>query len=319
MKIIIGQPFASGTGCFESVFGCFLIFILAFVATKANILTANLGKRIHGFAVRILIPLFLFGAFQIERSSSNSVVLLNMMLIALLTTVAFAITAFFCYKNDRPATAKAEEYALTFSDYAAFGIPVMYLYMGHNGLFCCAAFILISHIAESLYGKMIMKNKLYIKKDLLSMLLSPAVIASLLGLLLYFTGLSLPGTLSNAICSAGSLASPLIIASLGIIAAGTDFSLISKSKKAIILCLIKMILFPMLVFAVCLVLGLGKGITYIAMTLSALPCSASTYFNSEKAKADINTASVVCTLTSAFSLISIPLVTFIATLILPIK
>lgn len=319
MKIMIGQPFTSGTGCFEPVFGCFLIFILAFAAGKANILGMNTGKRLHGFANKILLPVFMFGAFQIERSLTNSLILLDMLLIAALSIAVFAVIAFFCYRNDRYSSSKSEQYALAFSDYAAFGIPVMYAYGGRNGMFCCAAFILVSHIAETVYGKKIMTGRLNLKKDLMSLLVSPIVLASLLGMLLYFIGLSLPGFISNAICSSGSFASPLIIASLGIVASTLDFSAILDNKKIIVSAIIKLILFPLLVFSVCLVLFSGKGITYVAMTLSALPCSASAFFKSEKYKADSGTAALICALTSAASLISVPLITFIAMLILPVK
>jgi predicted permease len=142
------------------------------------------------------------------------------------------------------------------------------------------------------------------------------VIASFVGLAIFFLRIPLPTVLGSAVKIAGDMMTPLCMMVIGIQLTQSSIGSIVKNYRLVTAAFIKIILLPALVFAILLPFGLIRvagaplldPLIIATITLNAMmPTAALTVALSEMYGCDVKLASEGAFLTTLFSIATIPL------------
>ncbi|MBB4266003.1 AEC family transporter [Roseospira visakhapatnamensis] len=134
---------------------------------------------------------------------------------------------------------------------------------------------------------------------------NPLILACLLGLLLNASGLGLPPILGPFLDILGRAALPVGLLAVG---AGLSAGALRQGAGAVtVASAAKLLVLPLLVWALCALAGLGAMPTTVAVLYAALPCSASSYVLARRMGGDAPLVAGIITTQTMLSAATIPL------------
>ncbi len=200
------------------------------------------------------------------------------------------------------------------SNYAYFGLPlVAMLFPGQDVsiasmLVACVIplYNILSVTALQAFGE----SKKTVKQIALNILKNPLIIASVLGLVVWLSGVTVPGFLKKTLSTMGAAASPMALFFLG---AGIDFSVLKTSGKELIVGTAgRLIICPVIMLALGVALGFRGVALGCALIAFGSPTAVSGYPMAKQLGGDAELAGALVASTTAFSVLS----TFVLVLLL---
>ena len=141
-------------------------------------------------------------------------------------------------------------------------------------------------------------------------LLHPCIIAVFLGLISMFLSLTLPAVLDSAVLSVGQCATPLSMIVIGATLADADFKMIF-SRRVLWLSLLRLLLFPLAVYAVLSLLPLDPVLVAITVIVTGTPAGSTTSILAEQYDCGSEFASQIVFSTTLLSMVTLPLLCLI--------
>jgi len=206
--------------------------------------------------------------------------LLHMGLFFLLTfflQAVFFLAIFFSTGASRHAARRMLAMGATCGNVGFFGIPVVKALLPGNPEVACYAicFTVSMNVLVFTLGVFCLTgDKKYV--SLRSALLNPSTFGLAVGLPIYLFGIGerLPDFVQNGAHVLGGLTTPLCMFILGIRLASMPLRRVFLCKKAYLISVFKLVLFPLLCYAVSLTLPLPFSFRACLVMLSATPCAA---------------------------------------------
>jgi predicted permease len=135
---------------------------------------------------------------------------------------------------------------------------------------------------------------------------NPIVLACLGGILLNISGTGLQQSINDILMIFGRAALPLGLLSVG---AGLDFTAARKSGSVVAAtCLLKLIVFPLIMWITCTTLGLSVMATSVAILFAALPGSPAAYILAKQLDGDSLLMASIITAQTPLSMVTLPAV-----------
>lgn len=197
------------------------------------------------------------------------------------------------------------------------GLPITLAIFGEDALFYMAFFQIV--LVLYLFGPGILQIHYGEKKtgstSMLKAILSPVIIAALLGVLLLALGIEMPEMIHKSIETIGSATTPLSMIVIGIQLGTSDFKKIVKNKSLMIESIAKMLFTPLITILLVNWLPISNIIKLVAVFGAAFPSAvAVTPIAQTEGKNTLLSAEGVA-LTTLMSLITIPVTAYIATML----
>ena len=197
------------------------------------------------------------------------------------------------------------------------GLPITLAIFGEDALFYMAFFQIV--LVLYLFGPGIPQIHYGEKKtgstSMLKAILSPVIIAALLGVLLLALGIEMPEMIHKSIETIGSATTPLSMIVIGIQLGTSDFKRIVKNKNLMIESIVKMIFTPLITILLVNWLPISNTIKLVAVFGAAFPSAvAVTPIAQTEGKNTLLSAEGVA-LTTLMSLVTIPVTAYIATML----
>ena len=192
------------------------------------------------------------------------------------------------------------------SNYAYFGLPlVAMLFPGQDVslasmLVACLipVYNVFSVMALQMYGE----SRRTAKQIALSVLRNPLIIGTVIGLIVWLSGVTLPGFLMKTLSTMGAAASPMALFFLG---AGIDFTVLKRSGRAFTVGVVgRLLVCPALMLALgalCGFRGVALGCALIAF---GSPTAVSGYPMARQLGGDVELAGALVAGTTVFSVLS---------------
>ncbi len=128
-----------------------------------------------------------------------------------------------------------------------------------------------------------------------------------IGFALMLLPISLPGFVSNTIGALSSCTIPVSMIVIGAILADADIHTMF-SKEILYFTLLRLVVFPLAVYAVLLPFHLDNLVTHIALIMSAMPAGSTTTILADKYGCDAMFASQIVFVSTLFSIVTIPFI-----------
>lgn len=196
-------------------------------------------------------------------------------------------------------------FSTVFSNCGFVGFPLAQGLFGNIGVFYTSIFTILFNIFMFTYGVTLFTNK----KDFKSIgknLVNIPLICTLLGIIIFLFSIKLPLPLLKTLESIGNMTTSISMFIIGAMLADIDLKDIFKGVDVYYLSLIKLIIAPILSFALLQLLDADKTLAHIYILLVAMPTASLVGVFAEKYNGNKKAASKCAFLTTVLSVITIP-------------
>ena len=290
----------------------FILIGVGFVSAKTGILTRASVKEMTNFVLYIVTPCVIINSYQREFDSE--------MLGGFITTIAaaaasFVINIIFAHiivRDRDKAREKTLRFGAVFSNCGYMSLPLQSAMLGEEGVFYGATYIAVFQIVLWTYGVILMSGSAK-NISLRKILINPGVIGTVLGIMVFVFSIPIPFTISEPIKYLAALNTPLPMLIVGFHLAGASLAI--KGVSAWVSIIFRLVTAPLLMLAGVYSFGI-RGVVLTALVIAAsAPFAAATTMFSEKFGADTEISATAVSLTTLMSIITMPVIVGIASML----
>ena len=306
MLILIGI----GAGCF-----------------RFKLLSGQVVSQLSSLVLKIVNPIVILMSFQRECDKHLIADLGWTFLLAVLSYgIAFG-GAYLLIREKEGRDTVIERFSSIYSNCGFMGIPLVQAMFGYEGVFYLTAFIAVFNAFVWSHGVMMMSGQRSLK-SLLKVLRSPAIIAIFVGLVMFFTGLTLPeagsaaaagasipvrilhtlgALISEAFEMVGSLNTPLAMFVAGATIIQTDMPAVLKKPRVFYVSFLRLLVFPAVTLLLFQLFPVDTIVEMTVLAAASAPCAAICTMMSLMYKRNAAYASEIFGVSTLLSVVTMPL------------
>lgn len=292
-----------------------LIMLLGYACYRLKFVDQNGNKMLANLLLMIVNPILAIMALQTDYAPHLVTGLLISYLLAILTHFLGVLYSTILIRKTGNEDYGIERFASMYSNCGFIGIPLVQSVLGNEGVLYLTAYMTVFNFFSWTHGVQAMTGKAS-KKDLKNGLLSPMIIASVLGLIFFFLRIRLPVVLADSMNYVASMNTPLAMLIAGISVAQTDFLKMLKNGRLYFVAALKLLLMPSLVLLILALFCKDSTVALTTLIAAACPVAATGTAFSLRFQKNYKYASELYAFTTLLSLITIPLFIYAAEVLL---
>ncbi len=269
-----------------------ILIVIGGICYRLKLLSKDTVSQISALVLKAVNPIVILMSFQ--RDFDKELVG-NLGWTFLLSLVSFVVAfgmSYLCIRKKEGRDTVIERFSAVYSNCAFMGIPLVQAMFGYEGVFYLTAYIAAFNALVWSHGVMQMSGKKSIR-SLLKVLRSPSIIAIVLGLVMFFTRLTLPvlpvsedvpswyrwalvfaGLVRESFELVGGLNTPLAMLVAGATIAQTDLLAVLKKPRVFYVCFLRLLLIPVLTLLVFLLFPAERIVAMTVLAAASAPCAA---------------------------------------------
>lgn len=294
----------------------FILLAAGYFLYKKKFLGNEATQQLSNIAITIINPIVIFNAYQTDFDPSLFRGLMYALLLAFMAQTILVGSAYIMVRPNHQS-AEIERFALGYSNCAFMGIPLIEATFGSEGVFYLTAFITAFNVFMWTHGVVLMggsESKKSAKEraaEIANILISPAILSIVLGLVFFFTGLRMPSIIQQPLDYLGAMNTPLAMLVSGATIAKAGLLDGLKNKRIYFLQSFKLLIVPMLLAALYVpmeLFGVSPIVVNTMILAAAAPTASSTIMFSYKFGRDEGYASNHFAMSTVAGIITMPLV-----------
>jgi len=308
----------------------FVIICIGIICYRTNLIDDATNNKLSDILLYLVTPAVIFVSYQRDFSKDLMEGLLFSLLFATLVHAAGIIVSYILIRRKRRIWVTAdgtrikktvdnenlevERIACSYANVGYMGIPLVNGIYGSEGVFYVTAYITLFNLLIWTHGVIVMSGRKNMKlKDFAKMLLSPSIIAIVLGLICFVAQIKVPKVVYEALNHIALLNTPLSMLVAGVTIAKTNIiKILTRNLRLYYVIFIKLIIIPFLVMAAVIRLPVSETVKIIAIIMAAAPTGATVILFSIKYGKNSVLAAEIFTLAMLLCMGTIPLVIRIA-------
>lgn len=306
----------------EQMIVLFLLMGAGYICYKKQMITDEVSKKLSVIVVNIANPaLVLTGSMGEDRIRGEELLLTGVIMVSM-------YIALLALAEILPRLLRVEEKSrgtyrtmTVFSNIGFMGFPVISALYGSGALLYAALFMVPYNILIYTYGVSAMsagakteekkKRKEKKKAGNPGRIFNIGVIACLLTILIYLTGIRLPVFVEKTVTNLSSLTAPLSMMVIGASLAAIDLKKLFTDARLLVFSVFKLILIPVAGMLVIKQFVSSEIICGVCMVMLATPVGSMTAMLAQQYDGDYEMASKGVALTTILSVATMPLVSWI--------
>lgn len=293
----------------------YLIAGIGFIADKTKIFVQADGKRLVDLLFNLILPIAIINSFlSMQRTAEHIKGLVISFALAFLTHFLAIGISTLSFRKRSLKERGIYHYAMTFSNAAFLALPLAQSVVGDEGVFYSSCYVAVFNILAFTYGINQISGGTA-KINVKNILLNPGSISVIIGIPLFLLQVHLPDFLSETMQRVGSCNSPMAMIVFGTFFANCNFKNIFVKKEVYFVSFVRLILVPVMMLFVFRLFGV-EGNMLTALTISAsAPVATNTAMYAAKYDNDTALSSELVGQTSIFSVITMPVIVALASII----
>lgn len=289
-----------------------LILVLGFFLGKWKFISTNTNKELTNLLLTVFMPASLFLAFPAEYDETSLNLFFYGLVAGIFIMVILIILSRILFNKlwFKGGLRFESQFAFIFNNATFLGYPIVVNTFGPTGVIAYCGFIIAFNIALFSYGIWLFEHKLSLKL-FRSVILNPNILAVLLGMVLFLSGLRLPSFIMNSVGFVGGATTPLSIICIGFMLSRADLKSLAKKWRLIIVALSQLILGPLITFGVLTVLKFPTEVITVCTLIQALPTATSLGLFATKYGGNNIESSELVTVSTLLSVATMPLMILI--------
>lgn len=286
-----------------------ILFAMAmgFLAHRLGYFNVETDQRLSKVVLSITMPSLIVSAVITGESLPEMEKLLTVLEVAV---VYYLLQALFSLLAPRFLGGTAAQqgvwrFALIFNNMAFIGYPVVTALFGPEALFYAVILNVPFNLLSYTLGPLMLAGA---KRFRWRQLVTPCTVAAVLGLFFALTRLRPPAIVGECLAFVGDVTVPLSLLVVGSLLAGLPVGQVFKSPRLWCLSLLRLLVLPVLLFAILQLLGAEPMLLGIAVIEMAMPVAINGSMLSLEYGGDTETMAQATLLTTAVSIVTIPLI-----------
>lgn len=296
---------------FNQLMKMLVIMILAFICFRLKIINQEGNKNFSSLLLMIVNPCLIITVFQTDYDP----VLVQGLLVAFAAAtlahgVAILISHFLIREKGNPDFA-LDRFAAVYSNCGFIGIPLVNSVLGSRGVFFLTAYMTVFNILSWTHGLVLLEGK-FSAKRLKEGLLSPIVVCTIIGVILFFLQLRIPSPFIDSMHYIADMNTPIAMMIAGFSVAQADLKKIFFHVRIYWVALLKLLLVPLAVLAFLALLPIDQDVAYTTLIAAACPTATTLTMMAIRFGRNYTYASEIFSFTTVISIVTIPVVAYIA-------
>ncbi|MEE0776335.1 MAG: AEC family transporter [Bacillota bacterium] len=290
----------------------FFILLIGYVANRCKVMTDVSNRWLTKLMLNVTVPAMILASVMDTQISMSITDLLVIIAIAFLTSGILLVLGLIVPHLLRVPKGNRGLYTFMtmFGNIAFMGFPVISSIYGDEAIFYSALFMIPFNLLIFSLGVMLIAPKGEAKMDL-SFLKSPALIASILSVILFFLPVSVPDVIAETCNLVGDITVPGAMLLIGSTLALLPIRQMFNDWRIYIFSAIRLIALPLIMWVLLHPLVHDPLILGIAVVNSAMPVATNATMFCMEYGGNEKLASKGIFLTTVLSVITIPLIVYI--------
>lgn len=296
---------------FNQLIKMLIILLIGILCVKVGLVSEEGSKTISNLLLILVNPFLIIMVYQTDYDP----VLVRGLLLSFVAAFAshiigIIISKILIQEKNNPQFT-LEKFAAVYSNCGFIGIPLINSAIGSEGVFYLTAYMTVFNILSWTHGLSLMKGHLDLKL-LKEGLKAPMVIGTFIAIILFFARIHIPDPFASSFQYIADMNTPMAMLVAGFSVAGSNLKKIFTNLKIYRVALIKLIIMPLAVLLFLWIAPFSQTVAYT--TLIAAACPTGTTITMMAIRFDKNAvySSEIFSFTTVLSVITIPLIIFIA-------
>lgn len=291
----------------------FIMILFGYMAQKLHVVKFEDSKALSVLVLYLIFPCVIIDSFQIGYSREKMLGL-ELAIAASIGVHILYIAMSYVAKKIAPINS-IEHASLIYSNAGNLIIPLVAYVLGPEWVFYCSAYVAVQTVFVWTHGKSIIREARDF--NLKQLLLNTNIIATILGIILFVSGTSLPSVLANAVSATGSMVGPISMIITGIIIANMDLKNVFNNIRAYGVSAARLLIYPLMVVLLCCFSGMlnwhpqAEKILLIVLLASAAPTASVITQMAQIYNKDAYNASVINVMSIIFCIITMPVIVLV--------
>ena len=291
---------------FEQVFILILFCLAGYIFSKMGVLNPDHSKTLSGMLVYIILPCVSFNAFAVQFNRTYiaqnwPLIAVSMGLLVIMVLVGKLLGG--CITKE-PYEKNVAEYSIAIPNIGYMGFPLAEGLYGLAGLLDAQMFCLPMRFYIETVGYNMLTAGTQ-PKPLWKKIFTPGMIGLLVGAVVGFFQIPVPGVIAEASQRAGSCMGPVSMLLTGMAISQFPIKELLLNKKVYLISVLRIAVVPAMIGLILLGLRLNFAIK-IAMVICAMPCGMNTIVFPKLLGQDCRMGAGTVMVSTALSLITIP-------------
>ena len=294
-----------------SVITLFLLMAVGFVLAKLQVVTKPTLGQMSKALMYVVCPAIMIDILLGEaRNWATVKVMLTAGGVLVGTYILNMLLIQLGFRKKAAEQRGVLRFASIYGNTGFMGIPLIQAVLGDAGMLVAVTSLVVFNVSTWTHGAILIggRERASVKKALLN----PGTIGFVIAVVLFGSGIPLPGPVADAVGYVGSLNTPLAMLIIGGQMAAVELKSIVKDARLYASALLKLLIMPMISLLVLLPLDLEPIIVVAVTILAGCPTAGATSIMSEMMGKDSSLAARLVTLSTIFCVITLPLVAAVA-------
>jgi predicted permease len=301
---------------FNQIAIMFMIILVGVVCYKIKLIDKEMNKKLSDLVLMLINPIVILVSYQRAFDPALLKGLLISLALAMGTHLfAILIGPIFLPKKRDKVDLVLERFAVVYSNCGFMGIPMAYGLFGSEGVFYITAYMTIFNLLVWTHGLIIMTGKSDFK-SIGRALLSPSVIATVSGFILFVGRMILPQIVTETLTYLGDMNTPLAMLVAGVSIAQTDIGNLFKKLRIFYVTFLRLLFVPIVMLLLYHWFDLPEVVLLTSILAAACPTAATITLFSLRYDKNYFYASEIFAVTTIFSMGTIPIVMMIANMVI---
>ncbi len=284
----------------------YIIVAIGFICDKAKIFTEETAKKVVTFLLYVVASCTLVNSFiKIEATPETVTKFFTAFGLSVATHTIGIIINILTFRNKKDERNPVYKFASIYGNVAFMALPLAQAVLGDEGVLYCAGGAVVFNLFTFTHGVKLM-SKDGEKPDIKKIIINPGVIAVVVGLPIFLTGVDVPYLISQPIESLAALNSPVAMLVFGTYLSRTDLKSMLFDKKIYAVAVMKLIVLPLICLGVYYLCGLSGAVLTASIITASVPSANNTFMFSSIYGRDAAVASKTVALVSFISIITMP-------------
>jgi hypothetical protein len=292
--------------------GLFIIIGIGFAARKYGILNGDRLHLISHILVNVSLPALSIVSLQVQQTATTMGIAGHMLVVAFACYISAFVIGFILFRfvPSTPEDKGIFEFMLLFSNSLFMGIPIASAMFGPSSLFYVILFNVPFYLLVFTLGVWLL-NRGAGRFDIKKFLLSPGLVAAIVGLVLFLEKVTLPVPVDYGLGLVGSATTPLAMLVVGALLATIPLRQLAGDWRVYLVTVLRLLIFPVVGYLVLSHFITDKMLVGVAVLMLGMPVAANLVLFCEDFHMDAKLASQGVFITTILCLVTIPFLGFL--------
>ncbi len=285
-----------------------LIMLLGFCLGKWKMISTKTNQELTNLLLTVFMPASLFVAFPSDYDDSTLSLFLSGLVAGVFVMLMLIVLSKIIFNRLwlKGELRYESQFGFIFNNATFLGYPIVASTFGPTGVVAYCGFIIAFNVALFSYGIWLFERKITTRL-IKSVVVNPNIIAVLLGMVLFLSGLRLPSFVTDAVRFVGGATTPLSIICIGFMLSRADMGKVFLKWRLSVTALTQLIIGPTITYFMLTWLRFPNEVIMVCTLIQALPTATSLGLFATKYGGNNIESSELVTISTVFSVVTMPL------------